>query len=353
MIRDLEPATAAGALYNLLVERGEYGRATFVAERFSIPRRTVYRLEERFRESLARGPGRPRSTPTDVENQRLQERLAALEQENEQLRAQLQQERQDAQTRLERMKFFALTTGLPSRVAARGVQEVFEAEASHTHLLELTRHYGRRATAIMQEYFWPCARDVDLDELFIEDLPLLLAGEPQSLAILKASLEEERSQAVWAAFLDGLPNVERATCDRGKGLVAAVTEKNLVHQSDVFHPKRLLATELRKMEKRCYKLIAAEYQAEEAVQKAKAQGRDARKPAQQYRRAREEAERVLDRFEELEQAVALAFQALRLTTTRGTLNSPSQARDDLEVARLWIDAHFPPRLGQGQERPAR
>jgi hypothetical protein len=45
--------------------------------------------------------------------------------------------------------------------------------------------------------------------------------------------------------------------------------------------------------------------------------------------------------DELDAAVHLACDALRLTTTQGTFNSPAQARADLQFAKAWIQAHLP------------
>ena len=89
----------------------------------------------------------------------------------------------------------------------------------------------------MQEYFWPAAQDVNLDEIFIEGLPFLIASEPRGMAILKTAMEPERTVAAWTAFLRDLPHIRRVTSDRGQAIRGAVARHGILGvQSDIFHP---------------------------------------------------------------------------------------------------------------------
>jgi len=341
-VAGIEPKRACAALHNLLERRQEYGRVSWVASEFEISRPTLYRMEAKFLRTFSVGPGRPRKSSKDADNQNLRNRLENLEHENEQLRMELDQARQATRLSAERSKFFLIASGMGARTITRLRRECFGVRANRTDILQERAEYARRATEIMQQYFWPAARDVDLDEIFIENLPLFLAVEPRSLAITKASKEEDRTEEKWSAFLNDMPNLERTTSDRGTAIMAAIRKRDdLTHQSDIFHPKRLLHTELRKKRRGCYKLIAKEYEAQEQLLKAKAKGKDCRSPALRYRHALRKAQNAMELFEELEQAVQVAFEALRLTTANGKLNTASNAQQSLELARFWIHEHLP------------
>jgi hypothetical protein len=338
----IDPVAASGAIYNLLSFREEYGQVSRVASRFGISRPSLYRIEQEFLDAFARGPGRPRSAPEERVTRDQVNRVRALETENERLRAELERERDEKRRCAERVTFSLIRLGTPARPIARLIREGFGIPANRTGVLQKAQAYGRRATEIMQEHFRPAARDVDLDEIFVESAPLYIAAEPWSMAILNVSKEDRRTAENWSRFLNDMPRLERATSDRGKAILAAISKRrDLIHQSDIFHPKRLLCAELTQMERRCYKLLSHEYKAERALLKVKAQGRDSRGASLRYRLARRKAQQAIDLLDEIEQAVKVAFEAFRFTTSDGRLNSVAKARDALELARFWIQEHLP------------
>ncbi len=346
----VDPVRVSGALYNLLGFRQQYGRVTWVASHFGISRPSLYRMEQRFLAMVREGPGRPRMSQEHNQIRIIEKRLEGLEKENADLRARLEEERREKQRCVARVRFFLISFGIPARPIARLIRECFRMRANRTDVLREARRHARRATQIMREYFWAAADDADIDEIFIEDLPLYIAAEPISMAVLKTSKEDRRTEERWTVFLKEMPNLRRTTGDRGTSLLAAVSKrKDLTHQSDVFHPKRLLGTELGKVEKRCYKLIGEEYKAEKTLADSKAKGKDSRAPSLRYRQAYRKAQEALELFDQLEEAVKVAFDALRFTTEDGKFNTAPRARELLDLAGAWIHEHLP----DGWSKPKR
>jgi hypothetical protein len=339
----LEPVRVAEALRNLSVTRTQYGRVTSIVRRYRIPRATLYRMEARFLEEICHQREGRAENPYAKELDRLMAQVASLEQDNANLRAQVEQLQSDSHRALVKCRFWLIGLGLPARVIARLLRECFGVYANRTDILRLTAQYARRATGLMQVYFWPLAQDADLDEVFIEHLPLLIASEPRALAILKTSLEEDRTVAKWSAFLDDLPHLRRTTSDRGQAIRGAIARNGHIefHQSDIFHPKMLLHDELRIMEARCYSLMEREAHLQHIVDRTKRRGRDCRAAAVRLYKVAEQTRQAIALFDELEAAVHLAFDALRITTDAGTFNSPATAREDLQFAKAWIHEHLP------------
>ena len=336
-----QPAMVAGALRNLWVSRKRYGRVSAVVRLFGIPRATLYRMETQFLERVC--PGRRPTSPQANKSERLRRQVANLEQQNARLQAQVDALRATLTRAMARTRFWLIGLGLPARVIARLVRECFGVCANRTDILHLTAQYARRATLLMQEYFWPLAKDADLDEIFIEHLPLLIASEPRALPILKTSLEEERTVATWSAFLDDLPHLRRTTSDRGQAIRGAIARNGHIesHQSDIFHPKKLLRDELRTMEARAYSLIEKEENLRKVLEKTRTRGRDCRAAAVRLYKVAQQTRESVALFDELEVAVHLAFDALRITTVAGAFNSRATAREDLQFAKAWIHAHLP------------
>lgn len=339
-----DPTTVAEALRNLSAFRKKYGRVSAMVRRYGISRPALYRLEGRFLDSLGyrRQYRTTRSRSAHQQCRQLQKELARVKLANTRLQAQVDQLRAEKRNTLRRTRFWLIGLGLPARMIARLLRECFQIQANRTDILQLTRQYARRASEIMQQYFWPVAQDVDLDEIFIERLPLLIASEPRGLAILKTSLQPQRTVATWADFLRDLPHLQRATSDRGHGIRGALAHLGIRGvQSDIFHPIMLWREELAVMEQRCYALIQQEDQLRQRLAKTRLRGRDCRAHAARLCKVAKRTQAAIACFDELEAAVHLARNALRFTTAQGDFNSPAQARADLQFAKTWIQAHWP------------
>ena len=128
-----------------------------------------------------------------------------------------------------------------------------------------------------------------------------------------------------------MENLKGTLSDRGHAILAAVARRSdLGHQSDVFHCMHTVKKELLKVEKKCYGLITKEEQARVHLEKCKATGKSTRKSAARLRRAKETCVTAVECFDNLEQAIDMAFDALRLSTME--LTSTMRKKPD----RLWI-----------------
>lgn len=343
-----DPKTVAEALRNLWVSREQYGRVSSVVRLYGISRPTLYRMEAQFLGGIChqRRERHVRSLSTDEDRLRLEE-IDLMKKENADLRAKVDSLQQEKLSTLRRTRFWLIAHGLPTRMIARFLRECFHVRANRTDILSLTKHYASRATQIMRDYFWPAAHDVDLDEIYIEGLPLMIASEPRGLAILKTSMAPETTVAAWGAFLRDLPHIQRVTSDRGQAIRGAVARHGIRDvQSDIFHPIMLLRDELGVMESKCYSLIEQENLLSQRVEKTRRRGRDCRANAARLYKVAKRTREAIACFDELEAAVHLAFNALRLTTAQGTFNSQAQARADLQFAKTWIQVHLPSGWGK-------
>ena len=102
------------------------------------------------------------------------------------------------------------------------------------------------------------------------------------------------------------------------------------------------------MEGRCYSLIEQEELLRQRLTKTRRRGRDCRAHAARLYPIAQRTGAAIACFDELEAAVRLAVDALRITTAQGTFNSPAQARADLQFAKAWIQAHLPTGWGKVQ-----
>lgn len=335
----LDPPIAASALRNILQPQPAYGRIQWVSKHFGISRPTLYRIRNTFLQKVCQGPGRRCKSP-------LQRQEDAKQADLRQKFAELQRQLEQTQIRLDRAQnlalFWLIARGLPARGIAQFLRDCFGVPANRTDILAMTKQYAQKATDLMKTHFWPLATDVDLDEIFVEGDPLYIATDPKSMAIVKTAMEDERTTDVWSRFLQDMPNLSRTTSDRGQAILGAVQKRpSLNHQSDTFHLKSLLHNELNIMEKRCYGLIAQEADLLHRQNNTFSKGRDGRKLGRWCRVMKDKTATAIAQFDELEQAVHVAFDALRLTTAQETFNTSTRARESLDLTRTWIHEHMP------------
>ena len=337
----VDAATAAAVVNQVIGGPQRHGRITFVARYYGVSRVFVYRVVGRFREGVCRGPGRP---PKSLEKTRIEE----LQRENERYRRlnrrlaeQVRGLQQTWRRSTERIMFCLICVGLPARIIAFVLNQAFGVAVSHTTVLVRTRKYAAMATLLMQTYFWRAADDLDLDEVFVESVPVLVGVEHSSLAVCKITQAEQVTKAEWKRFLQEAGSPSRTTSDRGVSITAAVAETDSRHQSDLFHAKHAVLEELHKVEKKAYASIAAEYRAESKLNKRRTSGRDCRGYSVRYRIARRRAAEAIELLDDLQAGVNLAFEALQLSTADGRLNSPDRARELLDFAVQWIHYRLP------------
>ncbi len=266
---------------------------------------------------------------------------AELKKEVSQLKRELNTVREQHDQELDKLIFLLIGIGLSGRLIACIIRSVFNMPANHSDILKKAQVYAVKATQIMETYFQQMGVVAAIDEVFIENLPVYIAVSPQSLLICNAGVYEERTEENWTKFLDEMGNLQQTVSDRGISILAAIAKRgDHCHQSDVFHCMHTVKKELLKMERHCYSLIGKEEKADIELQKRKTSGRDARGHSARLRKARNDCEAAITLFDDLEQAVNLAFKALRISDGF-TLNTAEQARQDLEFASEWIQYVHP------------
>jgi len=114
---------------------------------------------------------------------------------------------------------------------------------------------------------WPDAQIVLLlcDEILTRGQPILMTVEPNSLAILKIELAENRTAETWKKHWDALADaglIERQTVvsDQGSGLVKGCALMGLTHHPDLFHLLRPLAMCGERFYRKALAAIAREYE---------------------------------------------------------------------------------------------
>jgi hypothetical protein len=336
---DYNIANVAGALYNHQLD-DSYGRVNFVCQQFGLSRSDFYRKKRDFF-SIFTEPGRKPVSAFRRDNRALKSEIQQVKGENERLKKRLREERAIRETGIKKLRFLLIAAGLPSRMIAWVLRLSFGINANHTGIAKYAQGYAAKATLIMAQYFHSCARTVAIDEVFVEGKPVLVAVDPKSLLICNCAVEDRRTEAEWTAFLNEMENLDATVSDRGNAILAAVDKREEhVHQSDHFHCMFTANTELRKLEARCYRFIRAEQEAEAALEKRRKTGKNAGTAARLLRSANRKCTAELERFDHLEEAVKMAFGALKLSAGIH-LNSTEDAVETLAFVRDWIKAVHP------------
>ena len=331
----------AGAVFNCLYSN-DYGRKGFLCRYFNISRSTLYRKLTSFKEIFCNPSGRPPEDEIRVSIQQLERKCEILQSKNDDLNRALREERTQYEQNSRRLIFMLIAIGLSSRVIAWILRSVFELPTNHTAILKKSQEYAVKATVIMQRYFHQLGVITAIDEVFVEGLPVFLAVCPQSLLISNAGIYEKRTEENWTAFLQEMENLKGTLSDRGVAILSAIARRSEhSHQSDIFHCMYTVKKELFIMEKKCDGLITKEQEAQTRVEKCKTAGKDARPSAAKLRRAKEVCSAAIERFDNLEQGIDMAFDALRLSHGI-TLNDEQQARQNLDFVCEWIQEIHPP-----------
>lgn len=331
----------AGAIYNFLV-RGDYGRGVFVSEHFNIPRASFYRKFAEFKKIIHKDSGRPLPTEEQLKIKELENENRLLKEQIINLQVELSQERRNFSNAIEKLTFLLIVIGLSGRKIAWVMRSAMGVRANHTDILKKAQKYASKATILMEELFHCQGVTVAIDEVFIEGTPVFIAVSPKGLLICNSGTHENCTEKNWTPFLNKMKNLTQTTSDRGLGLMSAINNRDShLHQSDIFHFKFLLNKELSKMIKGCYALIDREERAKKKLQKCKDSGKNACKDGAKLRRAREKSVASIELFDNLEQAVNMAFEALRFSDGI-TLNNAKEARQTLDFVAEWIQ-HIHPR----------
>ena len=202
-----------------------------------------------------------------------------------------------------------IAIGISSRVITWIPRSLFGLPGNHTDILKNSQEYAVKATVIMQMYFHQLGIIAAIDEVFVEGLPLFLAVCPQSLLIRNAGVYEKRTKENWTTFLQEMENLKGTLSDRGIAILSAIAKcSERSHQSDIFHCMYTVKKELLMMEKKCHGLIT-EQGAQIRLETCKTAVKDTRESAARLR-CEETCNAAIERFDNLEHAIDMAFDAL-------------------------------------------
>lgn len=315
----------------------EHGVTTELAREWGVSRRFVYDLSARVREALEpRAVGRPRRDRRDEVAERLRARVAELEADLETARGQLELERRDRHERRTRLLLELALAPVSEAKIARALEAAGGPKArSSAWVHERIERAGQAALRIMKkEEVREAVHEAALDELFTGRRPLLTMVEPRTMMALAPEAASDRRGATWERVLDRYPNLRLAISDQGSGLLKGVELRGGVeHQADLFHFKRSLRRELRRLERYCYGRMARVEVARELVTRVRLL-ESARVQARVELKAQEaELDRVLTAFDWTELIVRwVEEQAEAFDARRGRIRTYATARRAIDQA---------------------
>ena len=120
---------------------------------------------------------------------------------------------------------------------------------------------GRRAGQLLAQARVEVQGQVEcllLDEVYLSDLPTLVAMEPHSMAVLEVETVTMRDSQHWECLLVDFPSLKRAVSDGASGIMCACSNRHICHQLDNFHEFRYLGDRIENSEKAAYKSMEDE-----------------------------------------------------------------------------------------------
>jgi len=249
----------------------DHGIVTRLAEEFGASRHFIYDLAQRVQNAVDWRPaGRPAEDKTVDEISRLRQRVRELESDCDQLTGQLELERRNSQTRRLRLVIELALCPVSEDKIVRCLEAAFgwRGQVSAGWVNEQIQRAGQAALRIMRrEDVRGAVEEAALDEIFRHQQPILTMVDPHTLMAVVPQAAENRSGETWKEAINQYPNLRHVVSDRGGGLLKGVelSDRQITHQFDMFHFKRDLKRELRRLESRCYEAIEAEEKARKVI----------------------------------------------------------------------------------------
>jgi len=311
------------------------------------------------------------------ESTALRNALATARQENQTLREQLRQERQqriELETQLAKSVVIdaqkqeeVACVGQARGVTLRDCRELLEVlipgqTLSVAELGRRTQAAGKKAgklLVVLDELARPRTREVAADEIYVKD-PVLMVVEPESLCWLSGHLSGAVSGPAWEQEFARLPNLEQVMRDGGQGLEKGVALVNaqrqeqgknlIVDQGDHFHALWGGSVGLNRAKRQASKALAAAEAAQKELDECARQCQKCTGAAVRASHAWKKAEKAMDTWQEREQLWQKTKQALQLFTPDGALNTRARAETVLaETLRQLPDSDFAKTKRQLQE----
>lgn len=237
----------------------QHGFVTELAREWKVSRHFVYGLARRVR--LAVAPARPGRKVKDRSAETIDElrlRIAHLEAERDTLAGELEIERREREERRFRLLMELALCPVSIDKIARCLGAAFGQTLSPSRIAATIERAGEAALSLMQRReIREALRDVALDELFSVKRPILTLVEPNSLMAVAPEAVVDRKGETWREALAQYPNLEFAVSDQGSGLLKGLDlrGRHISWQADLFHFKRSLRREAKRLEEKCYRAI--------------------------------------------------------------------------------------------------
>lgn len=288
--------------------KDEYGYCSELAREWETSRHFIYTLFERVSQALDwHRPGRKADDRSAQAIEHLQQRVQALEAECDTLRGQLELERQDRKERRQRLLLELALCPVSEDKIIRCLGAAFDFTPSPGWVNEQINRAGTAALAIMQrEEIRGAVHEMALDEMFRHQQPILTSAQPHTLMAVVPEAAPDRQGVTWQRFLQQYPNLELAISDQGSGLLKGVELQGgqIAHQYDLFHFKRNLHREVRRLEAYCYREIEKVEQARKLIDSPRLLDSARVQAVVEYREKAAALDRTLEAFDWLEVVVA-------------------------------------------------
>jgi hypothetical protein len=240
-------------------DQEDYGSISELAREWRTSRHFIYKLAERIQEAVDwRRPGRKEEDQTSREIERLRQRVRELEADCETLRGQLEIAERLPEERRQRLLLELAMCPVSEEKIARCLKAAFDQAPSTGWINQQINRAGAAALAIMQRpAVREALREAALDEIFNHHRPILTVVDPRTLMAVVPEAAENRRGETWKEVLKQYPNLELAASDQGSGLIKGVelSDSKLIRQADLFHFKRHLHRDVRRLESHCYAAI--------------------------------------------------------------------------------------------------
>lgn len=324
---------------------GRWGAVSQHARECQVSRQRIYRESNDVKSQVE-------GTVWQGERQALEEELQHWRQANEQ-----QQQRLDRAIVLDKDKQveFAVTgqaLGV-SLAVLRALLEVLQRDAvqrdavpSVAQLGRWTKQAGEKAgqhLLVLDEAVRGQVRQALADEIYASD-PVLMVVEPESLCWLsgrKVTRAGLTGQA-WSEALGALPALEQVTCDAGPSLHAGIKQLNasrrqagvaeLAEQLDHFHSLWGGGVAVAGVEKKLRGALRRAETLQAQLEQRRRNGQTLNGLCSRTRAAWTKAERLMDRWSQLQQLWQKVKDALPLVTPEGELNTRARAEAILNEA---------------------
>jgi hypothetical protein len=293
-----------------------YGQVTYFANKYGVSRQTIYNIKATYKAALPRLANALNSANSPDSYSAVKSAL--------------------------RSKILSLR--IEGRCSITSIEKILIREGAACHsvgfISQTLTDWGRLAGTDVQlpDGCAPLCVTYAADEIYAGSSPILIVVEPQSLAVLRITLCDDRSSASWERQLSAL-STQRITCnlivkDDGTGMDAAFGKlmPDVRQQTDTFHAvAHRLGECKRRYERAAFSAIQAEYDIEAKYNKAKSE-ETRHKYCNSYFIAKEKADTAIALYDGFCFLYYVLLRAFQYFDTYGNLKNRTRVIADFEAA---------------------